>query len=554
MTDYPLLRDLGFILIAAAAVVLAARAIGVPAILAYMVTGLVLGPVTHLLHPGEVLELISEVGIALLLFLVGLELSLQKIRDVGRVAVVAGIGQIALTLGLGWALALALGFTGASAALVALAMTFSSTVVVVKLLEERDALDAVYGRIAVGVLLIQDVAVVIALTLLAGLEDPAATGSAGIGLASVGRGVAEAGAGMTALLVVAYVATRWLLPPLFRWLSSSLEAVFVWSLTWAFAFILASELLGLSIELGAFIAGISLAQLPYSHELARRVHPLVSFFLAVFFVTLGAHMELGAALAAWPVVLALSAFVLVGKPAILMALIPRLGYGERTSFLASLTLGQISEFSFIVASLALGVGLVDASFISVVGAVGLVTIGASAVLVQAGDGVYATVRRTGLLGLFRPPAPAEPAPDPGLSDHVIVVGMNTLGRRLVRSLAERGETVLAVDVDAAKLEALRRELPAGASHTLQGNTDHPEVLEHAGLERAKLLVSALQIQDANNLMAYRARAAGVPSAIHAFDARLAHELEDHGATYLMVSKYDGIRQMTAALRDAGVIR
>jgi Kef-type K+ transport system membrane component KefB len=549
--DYPLLRDLGFILIAAAAVVLAARAVRVPAILAYMVTGLVLGPATHLLHPSGTLELISKVGIALLLFLVGLELSLDKIRTVGRVAVVAGVGQIALTLGLGWGLALALGFTGTSAVLVALAMTFSSTVVVIKLLEERDALDAVYGRIAVGVLLIQDVAVVIALTLLAGLED-----SGAVGLASVGRGVAEAGAGMAALLVVAYLATRWLLPPLFRWLSSSLEAVFVWSLTWAFAFILAAQLLGLSIEIGAFIAGISLAQLPYSHELVRRVHPLVSFFLAVFFVTLGAHMELAAALAVWPAVLALSAFVLLGKPAILMALIPRVGYGERTSFLASLTLGQISEFSFIVASLALSVGLVDASFISVVGAVGLVTIGTSAVLVQAGDGVYATVRRTGLLRLFRPPASPEPAPEPGLSGHVIVVGMNTLGKRLVRELTERGETVLAVDVDAAKLEAVRAEpgdVP-GRLETLQGNTDHPEVLEHAGLERAKLLVSALQIQDANNLMAYRARQAGVPSAIHAFDARLAHELEDHGATYLMVSKYDGIRQMTAALRDAGVIQ
>ena len=550
MADFPLLRDLGYILIAAAAVVLAARAIRVPAILAYMVTGLILGPVTHVLHPDASLELISEVGIALLLFLVGLELSLDKIRDVGRVAVVAGVGQIVLTLALGYGVAVALGFTGSTAALVALAMTFSSTVVVVKLLEERGALDAIYGRIAVGVLLVQDVAVVLALTLLAGFEDPAA-----VGLASVGRGVAEAGAGMTALLGVAYVATRWILPALFRWLAESLEAVFVWSLTWAFAFILAAELLGLSVEIGAFIAGVSLAQLPYSPELVRRVHPLVSFFLAVFFVTLGAHMELAAALDAWPAVLVLSAFVLVGKPAILMGLIPRVGYGERTSFLASLTLGQISEFSFIVASLALAAGLVEPSFISVVGAVGFVTIGVSAVLVQSGDPVYAAVRRAGVFRLFRAPIPEEPDPAPGRKGHVIVVGMNTLGRRLVRELSRRGETVVAVDVDATKLERVRGELRAEglAAYTQQGNTDHPEVLEDAGLSRARLLVSALQIQDANNLLAYRAREAGVPSAIHAFDARLAHELRAHGATYLMVSKHDGIRQMTAALRAAGVI-
>ena len=541
MIEYPILRDLGAILVAAAVVVLVARSVRVPAILAYMVTGLVLGPVTHILHPDASLELISETGIALLLFLVGLELSLEKIRDVGRVAVLAGVGQIALTLGLGWALASALGFAGATAVLVALALTFSSTVVVVKLLEERAALDATYGRIAVGVLLVQDVAVVIALTLLAGLEDPTT-----LALATVGRGVVRAAIAMTGLLAAAYVATRYLLPGLFRWLGASMEGLFVWSLTWCFAFILGARALGLSIEIGAFIAGISLAQLPYSHELVRRVHPLVNFFLAIFFVTLGAHMELGAALAAWPAVLVFSVFVLAGKPAILMALIPRLGHGERTSFLAALTLGQISEFSFIVASLALGVGLVDESFISVVGAVGLITIGVSAVLVQNGDRLFDATRRLGLLRPFRAPRGEEPEPEPALEGHVIVVGMNTLGRRLVHELTDRGETVLAVDVDAAKLVGL-------PCRTLQGTTDHPDVLEHAHLADARLLVSALQIQDANNLMAYRAREAGVPSAIHAFDARAADELEDHGATYLMVSKYDGIRLMTDALRRAGVI-
>lgn len=541
VTEYPLLRDLGYILIAAAGAVLATRAARLPAILAYMVTGLALGPITHVLHPDASLELFSEVGVALLLFLVGLELSLDKIRDVGRVAVLTGIGQIGGTLALGYGLALALGFAGAAAVLVALALTFSSTVVVVKLLEERDALDATYGRIAVGVLLVQDVAVVVTLTLLAGFEDPSM-----LGLASVGRGLAAAAVAMTALLVVAYTATRFFLPGLFRWLSSSLEGLFIWSLTWCFAFILGAEALGLSVEIGAFIAGVSLAQLPYSGELVRRVHPLVNFFLAVFFVTLGAHMELGAALAAWPAVLALSAFVLLGKPALLMALIPRFGYGDRTSFLAALTLGQISEFSFIVASLALSVGLVDASFTSVVGAVGLVTIGASAVLVQHGDGVFDVARRWGLLRPFRAAGGAEPAPGPELAGHIIVVGMNTLGRRLVYQLTARGETVLAVDVDASKLEGL-------PCRTLQGNTDHPEILEHARLSEARLLVSALQIQDSNNLMAYRAREAGVPSAIHAFDAQVADELEEHGATYLMVSKYDGIRQMTEVLRTAGVI-
>ncbi|MEJ2504522.1 MAG: cation:proton antiporter, partial [Gemmatimonadota bacterium] len=326
--DFPILRELGYILIAAAAMMLVARRVRVPAIVAYMATGLLLGPGTHLLHPGETLELISEIGIALLLFLVGLELSLQKIRDVGRVAALAGTAQIALTAALGFGLARLLGYTGATAAVLALALTLSSTVVVVKLLEERDELDSLHGRIAIGVLLVQDVAVVVALTLLAGLQDPSA-----LGLEQLGRGLARASGAMATLLAGAYLATRFVLPRLFRWLAGSLEGLFVSSLTWCFAFILAADALGLSVEIGAFIAGVSLAQLPYAHELIRRVHPLVNFFLAVFFVTLGAHMELATAGQVWPQVLALSAFVLIGKPTLLMGLIPRFGFGERTSFL-----------------------------------------------------------------------------------------------------------------------------------------------------------------------------------------------------------------------------
>ncbi len=542
MTDFPLLLDLGLILTAAAAVGLLARAVKVPLIIAYMLAGLLLGPATGWVHETESLELVSEVGVALLLFLVGLELSLQKIRTVGAVAVVGGVAQLAITGLLAWGLALGLGFDAVVAGLLALGLTFSSTVVVVKLLDRRGELDSTHGRIAVGILLVQDVAVVVALTLLAGLEDPA---GAGVDVEMIGRGLLQASVGMAALVAAAFVAIRYVLPPLFGWLSESLEALFVWSLTWCFAFILAAEMLGLSVEIGAFIAGVSLAQLHYNHELIRRVHPLVNFFLAVFFVTLGVHMEPAAALAQWPAVLALSVFVLLGKPAILMALIPRFGYGERTSFLASLTLGQISEFSFIVAGLALAAGLVDEVFLSIIGVVGLVTMGTSAALIQSGDRLYDGLRGSRLLALFRADPTPDAAPERALEDHVIVVGMNTLGRRIVERMVDRGEAVLAVDVDAVKL----RGLPCP---TLQGSTEHPAVLEEAGLHRAKLLVSALQIEDANKLLAYRARRAGVPSSIHAFDPGLVAELRHDGAAHLMVSKYDGIKQVAAALRDAGV--
>jgi hypothetical protein len=320
----------------------------------------------------------------------------------------------------------------------------------------------------------------------------------------------------------------------------------VWSLTWCFGFILAAHTLGLSVEIGAFVAGVGLAQLPYNHELIRRVNPLVNFFLAVFFVTLGVRMEVGQGLEHWPSVVAFSAFVLVLKPAILMALIPRFGHGDRTSFMTSLTLGQISEFSLILAALALGSGLIDESLLSVIGLIGLITIGTSAVLIGSGDRILEWLRRHGALAVFRAPPQADPPATAKLRGHIIIVGMNSLGRRLARAFSDRGEWVLAIDVDERKL----RDLPCAS---LQGSTEHPAVLEEANLADAKLLVSALQIEDANNLLAWRSREAGVPCSIHAFDPALADELRANGATHLMVSKYDGIRQVAAALRDAGVI-
>jgi hypothetical protein len=214
--------------------------------------------------------------------------------------------------------------------------------------------------------------------------------------------------------------------------------------------------------------------------------------------------------------------------------------------MAALTLGQISEFSLIIAALAFSTGLIDDTLLSVIGLVGLVTIGTSAAMIQVSDRIHSRLRGSWLLrlsGASLQPEPPSAAPPTG---HIIIVGMNSLGRQLVRSFSELGEWVLAIDIDADKL----RDLPCAS---LQGSTEYPAVLEEANLAEARLLVSALQIEDANNLLAWRAREAGVPCSIHAFDPALADELRANGATHLMVSKYDGIRQVAAALRNAGVI-
>jgi Kef-type K+ transport system membrane component KefB len=523
--------------------VLLARFLRVPSIVAYIVAGLLLGPVLGVVTVTETVHLISEVGIALLLFLVGLELSLDKIRDVGKVAVVAGVGQVIFTAAGGLAFCLLLGFDLMESIFIATALTFSSTVVVVKLLDQKGELDSVYGRIAVGIFLVQDLVVVVALTFLAGLgrqEEMAVSEMfASIGLAF---------AGMTLLVVVAGVAAQYVLPRLLGWVASSQETILVWSLAWCFLLVLGAETMALSLEIGAFIAGLSLAQLPYNDDLRRRVHPLMNFFIAVFFVSLGIQMEFGAVGASWGPALLLSLFVLVGNPLIFMFIIARMGYGERTSFLTSVTVAQISEFSFIFAAMGLSAGLIGEEILSLIGVVGLVTIGVSAYMILHNHLLYEWFRATGALRLFRAGEGRSPMEEKEpLAGHVLVIGMNSLGRRIAIELHELGHEVLAVDTDPSKL----RGLPCP---TLLGNVEYLSVLEEAGLENARLLVSALHIEEVNRLLAYRSERAGVPSAINSLDPATAEDLRRLGVTHLINSQKLGVERITRSLRELGVFK
>jgi Kef-type K+ transport system membrane component KefB len=541
MIDVTLLRALGIIVVTAAVCAIVARRFNVPTIVAYILAGLFLGPVTGLLEVTHSIELLSELGIALLLFLVGLELSLDKIRDVGRVALIAGIGQVVFTAAGGFGLSYVLGFTVIESLFIATALTFSSTVVVVKLLDQKRDLDALYGRIAVGIFLVQDLVVILVLTFLAGLGD-----TQNFELASVAGGIGRAFAGMALLLVFVLLAARYVLPHVFRWPGNDVQMRFVWALAWCFVMVLGAELLALSLEIGAFLAGISLAQLRYNHDLQRRVHPLMNFFIAVFFVSLGIQMEFSAAAAQWWPAVVLSLFVLIGNPFIFMLIIARMGYSERTSFMTSVTVAQISEFSFIFAAMGLAAGLIDPGILSLIAIVGVVTITLSAYMILYNEWLYPRVAGLGLLRLFRAKQEVEPEPDDALRDHVVIVGMNSLGLQLVEELQRRGETVLAIDTDEAKLA----DLPCA---TIVGDAEYPAVLEEANLKEAKLLVSALQIEDTNNLLAYQCQRMGVPSSIHAFDRSVVENLRRIGVSHLMLSKNVGVQKLAQELRRSGIL-
>lgn len=547
------MRSLGIVVIAAAVVSLLGRKLNAPSIVSYIVAGLVLGPVLGVLTPGEGvgsgmgdLELISEIGIVLLLFLVGLELSLKEIRGVGMVAVAAGLGQVVFTAAGGFVLSLGLGFTVVESLFIATALTFSSTVVVVKVLDQKGELKQLYGRIAVGIFLVQDLVVIAVLTVLAGLGsvDGEAGGiTLGSGAAAIGKAFVSMGGLLGATLLV----SRFVLPGLFATVARSAPSAMVWSLAWCFVLVEVAYLLGLSVEIGSFLAGLSLAQLPWRHDLRRRVHPLMNFFIAVFFVTLGSKMNFAEAASEWRAGLVLSLFVLIGNPLIFMLIITRFGYTRRTSFYTSVTVAQISEFSFIFIAMGLSMGLIGSAINSMVAVVGVVTIVASVYLIIYNRPLYDWCERVGLLRFF-PDAKDDgqvEAHEPGLGGHVVVVGMNAMGRMIAERLVERGETVVAIDNDAQKLAGLR-------AVTKLGDIAYMDTLLEAGLPSAKLAISALKIDEANRLFTHHCRAMGVPAVVHGFDRAVIRGMVEAGPRHIIDSKKAADDLLEAMLRRAGV--
>lgn len=548
MSGVGFLQQMGIIAVSAAILVALGRAVRMPAIVVYLLCGVLLGPLLGWVEMGDGLGLVSETGITLLLFLVGLELSVSKVRDVGKVALLGGFLQVAVTVAIGFALSMGLGFGLIEAIFLAMALTFSSTVVVVKLLDEKGEIESLYGRIAVGVLLVQDLVVIVLLTFLAGISG----GEAGLDALAVGLGLLRAFGGMLVMVAVALIAAKYLLPKPFRWAARSPEILLIWAISWCFLMVLAAHSFGLSHEVGAFLAGMSLAQLPYNENLRMRVHPLMNFFIAVFFVTLGVRIDFGGALDQLGVTAVLAAFVLLGKPLVFLVIIGCMGYGRKTAFLTGVTLAQTSEFSFILAGLAMGKELIGDEVMLVTAMVGVVTIAISSYLINSSHPIFAWLLKQGAFR-FRFLDGKPEVTDRivhaghGLQGHVIVVGMNALGREIVGRLAMKGEEVLAVDTDPVKLEGL-------PGRALLGSVDYLSVLQEAGYEKAKLIVSALQIEETNDLLAYRGKIVGVPCAIHVVDLSVVDNLLQLEVDYLMVSKVDGVKAQLRTLMELNVLK
>ena len=535
-SELTLLLNIGFIVITAAGFAFLGKLVKMPSIVAYIIAGIVLGPGLGIVHLDHSLELISELGIALLLFLVGLELSLQKIKDLGRAAIILGGLQVSMTAAGAYVISTLMGFSVMECVFLAATVTFSSTVVVIKLLDQKGATSRLFGRIAISLFLAQDIVVIIGLTILSGLgsgsDEP-------FEMVTLTKSLGIAFAGMVVLLLVSLFASRCVLPKPFAWASRSPDTVFIWALCWCFLVVLLAHQFHLSVEIGAFLAGIAIAQLPIHEDLHRRLHPLMTFFVAVFLVTLGIQMDISVLGEVWKYALGLSVFVIIAKPLIVFIILSRLRYSEYTAFQAAIASGQVSEFAFILLGLGAGAGLIEGRVVSLGGMVGILTIAISSYLILYSDPLYSAFQKLGVLKFFKAKQEPDMEEQHSYAGHVIVVGMNALGREVVKQLSGRGETVLAIDTDPRKLEGLN------CAETLIGSVEYESAVEEIGLSRARLVISALQIEDTNHLLAYRCRSAGVPCAIHAFDISVVEDLLDLDTAYMFMPAFDAVREQLA---------
>ncbi|HAC62537.1 MAG TPA: sodium:proton exchanger [Cyanothece sp. UBA12306] len=455
-----------------------------PLIMAFIIVGILVGPAgLGIVVSTEEVELLAELGIALLLFVVGLKLDPHEIQAVGPVAMTTAAGQILITGFLGYFIAILLQIQGISAFYIAIALTFSSTIIIVKLLSDKREIDALHGRIALGILIVQDIVVVLVMIALS-----AFSGSSQESLVQQIFMVLIKGGGF---LLLAALVTRYVLPKLLDNIAYSTELLLIFAISWAIALAAIGDGLGFSKEVGSFIAGVSLASTHYRSTLGARLVSLRDFLLLFFFINLGIHIDISYLTTEIIRAVILSLFVLIGKPLMIMILMSMMGYRQYTSAITSFSLGQISEFSLILASLGVSLGHIPENILGLITLVGLMTMGVS---------TYMIIDSHALYEWFSPvlshlekliPHSHQKLGDLDRVDippvDVILFGLGRYGGSLIQHLQEQGLQVLGVDFNPELVRQWRQENVLA----FYGDVEDPEFAGTLPLTEAKWVVSTL---------------------------------------------------------------
>lgn len=529
--------QLSIVMVIAALVSLVLRLFKQPLIIGYIITGFIVGPtLLGVIHNHEAFESFSQIGITLLLFIVGLGLNVSVVKDTGKPVFVTFTSIIILVGGLGYITSELLGFTSKEALIMACGLLFSSTIIVVKSLSDKKEQSRLYGQIAIGILLVEDIAATLALLFLSSSSTDANTSNDMILLLAKGVLLASG-----LIFVGGYI-----LPRLSSLFAKSQELLYIFALAWAFGVASTFWWAGFSIEVGALFAGVTMAHLPYVQAIGSRLKPLRDFFLVLFFIRLGEGLGLDNISAALIPAIVYSAIIMISKPLVIMSSLGWLGYTKQTSFKSAVHLSQISEFSIIFIVLAVHKGFGSEELIAVTTLTALITIALSSYLMKYDDRLFKHFSK--YLNIFeRSKTKIEMK---SLSTYpLVLIGYSEGGFSFVNKFKKMRKKYIVIDYDPDIIESLERR---HINH-LYGDVTDIELLEELGLHKSELVVSTLESSSTNLLLATHLNKVNPDSVFicRAATFEKAEELYEAGATYVLLPQLIGNSHINQFIQKHG---
>jgi Kef-type K+ transport system membrane component KefB len=514
--------DLALILILCTVFAFIARGLRQPLIPAYVLAGVVIGPLVFgLINDSDLINAFSEIGIAFLLFTAGLEISFQKIKEANlkKIAII-GILQVTVIFAISLLCAEFFDLTNMQAAYLGVILAFGSTMVDVKLLADRSELVTLHGRLVLGILLLQDLIAIVAIVFFTG-------GGFDVLLLNI----AFAKLGM--ILLLAFLLQRFVLNHLFNFAARSNEFLFLCSLAVLFFFIMLAYLFELSIVIGAFIAGVSLANSPFKIELESRVSPLRDFFAILFFVALGIQLVFDGVGERLILLSGLFIGALILKPLITLILLRITGYQPRTSFLTSICLAQLSEFSLIIGSIGVATGVLDVSLFSTIILVTIFTMSFTPYLINYKTGLY-TFFRYPIRSLKFLPIHEILTYEDRKPKETLLIGSHRMGGALMEELLANREKLLVVDYNPEVIGVLMRKKIA----CVYGDICSPEMLDKINLKDLKLIVSTIPDYEQTTYLLKKLKKASPKARVVVTGSRISETLKlyELGADYVVTPK------------------
>src|SRR3989338_4605083 len=559
--------DIGLIIIIATIFAYAAKLIRQPLIPAYVLTGFIIGPLFGWITNKDIIFILSEIGIAFLLFIVGLEIDLRKLKNVGIVSSLGGTIRIVLLFAVGFIAALILGFIKIEAIYVGVIIAFSLTMVVVKLLSDRRELDTLHGRDILGFLLIEDLFAIFVLSILTTFNNL----SAFIFIISIIKGIF--------VVLVAYTASKYIFPPLFKFAAKSQELLFLLAVAVLFSFSLLFNQVGnimigiwnfiinllpylpqlstkmqsmiepgFSIIIGSFVAGVSLANLPYNIEIISKVNSLKDFFATIFFVSLGMQLVIGSIGIIIEPLIFFTLFILIFKPILTMFVCSFFGYKRRTGFLAAISLAQISEFSLIIAAQGLLLGHIGEKIFSLTVILAIITIVFTSYFIKYDDSLYRGVSNyISVFDRFTVGSGELEYTPKKKKDHVILCGYNRIGYSVARTLKRLNRNILVVDFNPEVINMLiKNKTPC-----IYGDIGDIEILERLNLKQAQMVISTVPNKLDNMLVIRKTREVNKKAIIYVTASQVDDALEfyDNGADYVILPHFLGGEHVSILIED-----